>query len=434
MTSIVYEDDELQAFWLDGPSDFLLIAFGDLVSMANGESFSVEVPATKSGIACLGIMAKRPNWYPRENMRKLMFAVSALVNRYSERVLYGASMGGHGALKASHLMQASTTIALCPQWSINPADQTTTGLGWPEYYKPELMADMAIKKEDLSGAIFIISDPGETRDEFHRQQICLRSVNVQRVDAYFCDHNVTPVLSGTTNFVEIITLCRTKEASRLQAVVNRVRRPHFFRKKALIEKGLVRKRLLTMRVGLHAIATDPLVDEIMRNLPDDLKFSVASDTTVSQLPAFSAFLLNKETSVIEKLKRSLAIFDQNSINISLITPFGTDVYYEHHSQELLHSPSDLRTTGCTPVKLFLRDTRLEIFVEGRFAKLRLPQLKAGEAGNELDFEMREAPRGRVALVRNGRFLSADPSGTISCDRKEASQWEFFEVRVTAALR
>ncbi len=433
MTSIVYEDEELQAFWLNGSSNFLLIAFGDLVSMANGQTFSVQGPASKSGIACLGIMAKRPNWYPRRNLQQLVSALSALLDPYKERILYGASMGGHGALKAGRLMQASTTIALCPQWSINPSDQTATPLGWSEYYNPETMADMAIEEADLRGAIFLISDPGEVRDEFHRQQITHRSDSVHQINAHFCDHNVTPVLSGTANFLEILTLCRSQSVIKLQATVNQLRRSHFFRKKALIERGLKAKRKLTVGVALRALRTDPLVNEIMRDLPRYLKDDLAADEVLGEMPEFVAYLLNDKTSAVEKFERALELPDHRNIEITLITPFGTNIFYDHKSKSLVHSPSATAGPGCAPVKLFLRNTRLEIYIEGRFTRLSLPRITGDVSLMEYDFEMREGPQGRVVLARNGLFLSADPSGTISCDRNEASQWEFFEVRVTAAL-
>ena len=156
-----------------------------------------------------------------------------------------------------------------------------------------------------------------------------------------------------------------------------------------------------------------------------------TETGSSELPVV---ILDEGKSVPEKFERSLTIADQDSIEMALVTAFNTHVFYNPRTRELLHSQIDQAPVGCFPVKLFVRNSRLEIFIEGRFSRVSLPRISDSLGNRVHDFEMRAVSQGRVALVRNSLFLSADPGGTISCDRTEASEWEFFEVRVTAALR
>jgi glycosyltransferase involved in cell wall biosynthesis len=432
MTSIVFEDEELQVFWLNGSSDFLLIAFGDLVSLANGQSFSVQRPASKLGITCLGVMAKRPNWYPRRNLEKLALAVSSLIAPYKNRVAYGASMGGHGAIKAAKLFQATTTIALCPQWSINPDDQKTVPLGWSEHFDKQVMSDMALQRGDLSGSIVILSDPGELRDEFHRQQIAALSKNVISVSVYFCDHNITPVLSGTPNFEEVLTLCRKGQYQALARFIDKVRRPHFFRKKALVERGLARKANLTARVALRRLKYDAQMREVIRELPDALKDRLRKAVGPADKLNYALFSINEAPTTFDKFTRSLELEREFDFQFELVTPFGTKVFYDVRKASLVHCAEGQAPSYYRPVSLFLHNEKLELFVEGRFCRVSLPERRGRVALHDIFFTLQNQEGGRVALQRDGLFLSADPRGTVSCDRVQASDWEFFQVKVTAS--
>lgn len=430
MTSIVYEDDELQAFWLDGSSNFVLIAFGDLVSMANGQTFSVQGPASKSDIACLGIMAKRPNWYPRANLELLWATVSTSLSPYSERILYGASMGGHGAIKSSSLMGATTTVALCPQWSINPKD-ATVDLGWAEYFNPQIMSGMAINASDLQGKIFVLSDPGEKRDDFHRKQLQILSGDVLAVNTHFCDHNVTPVLSGTNNFNQILSFCQTGDVRALNAFVNKVRRPHFFRKKALIEQGLSKKPALTVNVALRMVEKDALVKEIVLANASQFRRLAGKHAGQDEWNNFIFFLIQGEGDTYRKFNLTMLLRGNHRLKFVLITVFGTEVAYDPSERRLVHTTAEERDSSLLSVKLYMHNDQLEIFAENDFCRISLPDLANIEGPRSRYFDPLKVEGDQIALRRNGLFLSADPSGFLSCDRSAASEWEFFRVMVTS---
>lgn len=430
MIEIVYEDDELQAFWLQGQSQYAVISFGDLISLADGETFSILAPASKLGLTCLGIMAKRPNWYPRANLERLWSAVAARMEPFQNRLLYGASMGGHGAIKSSALMGATTTVALCPQWSINP-DDATVDLGWAEYFNHQLMTGMAISASDLDGKVFILSDPGEKRDEFHRQKLQALSRDVIAVDTHFCDHNVTPVLSGTNNLQEILTFCQDRDTRALSALVNKVRRPHFFRKKALIERGLSKKPALTVKAVLRLVEKDALVKEIVLAQTSQVLRLAERYAGQNEWNHFVISLIHSEGDLLRKFNLTMLLRGNHKVKFSLITTFGTEVAYDPSENRLVHTTAEERDRLLLSVKLFMHNDKLEIFAENEFCRLSLPELKSLESPSDNYFEPVKVGGDRIALRRNGLFLSADPNGLLSCDRLAASEWEFFKLLVTS---
>jgi hypothetical protein len=89
MRKIVYDDEELRVIYQPGHSDFLLVTFGDLISLASEDQFYADRPVTKMGLTCLGFMAKTPNWYPVENMRRAIQAISGLRRGFERLITYG---------------------------------------------------------------------------------------------------------------------------------------------------------------------------------------------------------------------------------------------------------------------------------------------------------------------------------------------------------
>lgn len=429
MSELIYEDDEIQAFWFQGETPYVIISFGDMTYLANGRGFSIEIPVSKNGMSCLGVMAKRTNWYPRASLVRLRQAADPYLARYGERILYGPSMGGHAALKASALMGARTTIALCPQWSINPADGAGHDLGWKEYFHADLMGDMTLTSSDFSGNIFLFVDPYNPIDTFHEKRISELSTSVQTIPVMHCDHNVTPVLSGSRNFRTLISLCRKNNSNTLMRFVNWARRPHFFRKKALIERGLTLKPSLTVHVVCRGLKHDPLLQEIVSYIgPPFMTHVLEYGSNPQDYDYYIEYIISSATTVKEKFKLSLLNKSQ-ALSFELYTIFGSKVFYDPLQDELIHLPRGGKPSNCVPVQCFLHEAQIELYVENAHCHFSLPrrppsQIEQGEAY----FSVIEQEGGRIALQRNGVFLSADPRGFISCDRERIDQWETFDIR------
>lgn len=429
MSELIFEDDEIQAFWFQGESPYVIISFGDMSYLANGRGFSIEIPVSKNGMSCLGVMAKRANWYPRGSLVHLRQAAEPYLARYGERILYGPSMGGHAALKASALMGARTTIALCPQWSINPADGAGNELGWKDYFRADLMGDMKLTSSDLAGKIYLFIDPHNSVDAYHSKKITELSSYVQTIPVMHCDHNITPVLSGSRNLRSLISLCRENNTNTLTRFVNWVRRPHFFRKKALIERGLKLKPSLTVHVVCRGLESDPLLQEIVGYLGSSFMTHVLEHgSSPHDYDRYIDHVISSAPTIKEKFKLSF-LSKSDDLSFELYTIFGSKVFYDPLRDEMIHRPRGKIPLNCTPVRCFLHGSQIEIYVENKHCHFSLPRLPSSQsAQGERYFSVIEQDGGRIALQRNGVFLSADPRGFISCDREKIDQWEMFDIR------
>jgi hypothetical protein len=166
-TKLIASSPGIDVFFLDGASRYTLLTFAPLGLLSNGHRFWAETPARKLKLRTIGFIAKRQNWYPEHEMLALFKEIESLVGSSLPKILYGNSMGGYAALKYSKLFGAHTTIALGPQFSINPADVTTHDYRYAKFFDPAMHSDMAVKAGDLAGKIFVMADPKATEDAFH---------------------------------------------------------------------------------------------------------------------------------------------------------------------------------------------------------------------------------------------------------------------------
>ena len=100
---------------INGPT--LVFAFAGLGECAK-ESYWADDYMRKCGFSFVSFVPKSPNWYPGEAFA-LSLEIEAMIERLTDRVTYGYSMGGHAALKSASLFKAKRVVAICPQYSID---------------------------------------------------------------------------------------------------------------------------------------------------------------------------------------------------------------------------------------------------------------------------------------------------------------------------
>ncbi|WP_147283840.1 hypothetical protein [Bosea caraganae] len=232
---IVFDDDEIQGIFHEGSSDILLVTFGPMNALADGANFFGRPLAHQMNLSVLGFMGKRPNWYPEANMRRALDATEGLRSKYSEVVTYGPSMGGYGAAKYSGPVKASTTLSICPQWSINPAHSSEFDRRYEHHFVEGRTGD-AILSADVSGRIYVFVDPSYAPDFDHAKRI----PTAQVVPIHSAQHHVTGMLAGTAAFQSILDATRRRSDSELSAVVSRLRRASLRRLVEVIKKARAR--------------------------------------------------------------------------------------------------------------------------------------------------------------------------------------------------
>lgn len=234
--TVVYEDDHLVAVWHPGSTDHLLVTFGDMVGLANGTRFFADGPVRKARISCLGYVAKAPNWYPAGSVARALDACRPLVESYTDRVIYGGSMGGYAAVKYSGLLRAREVIALCPQWSLDPAELGGTPSAYERYFVPH-MAGMGVTPGDVSGRVFLFFDPRQGEDRFHHDRIASVCGYSESFRLPSAGHHVTAMFAGSRHLVDLIGACRSGTPADRTRVAKTLRRTSGVRTRAVLTRA-----------------------------------------------------------------------------------------------------------------------------------------------------------------------------------------------------
>lgn len=117
---LVYADENLEVIHRRGSSPYLLVTFNEMEMQANGSRFWGQRFCEKAGIAALGFISRRPNWFPAASVVAAVEAAAPILAEAPERILYGHSQGGYAALRYRRRLGASVAVAFCPQISIDP--------------------------------------------------------------------------------------------------------------------------------------------------------------------------------------------------------------------------------------------------------------------------------------------------------------------------
>ena len=152
----VYKSQYLECFFLEGNSEYLLITFNEMGFTSQGTLWGENI-ARRMRTNTLGFVSTTPNWYPNDDFgNAVRTANEFLGDRFPERIAYGHSMGGYGAIKWSRSLKIDCVMAFCPQYSIDPADINDPRFN--RYFRPNLNSGMAIDSSDAAGNIYVFYD------------------------------------------------------------------------------------------------------------------------------------------------------------------------------------------------------------------------------------------------------------------------------------
>ncbi len=431
----LYEDDMLKVFYSSGRSDFLLVTFGDLLSKVDGDSFFADAPVKKLGLNCLGFVAKGPNWYPVPNVALAIKACEQILANFKEIVTYGGSMGGYAALKYSRRLGAVATIAMCPQWSLDPDECGGFDSGWRKFFVPNMM-DMGVTKYDLAGNIFVLYDPGNETDNFHARKILDLSHSISALRTRSVDHHVTSVFAGTKNLESFVQCALNNDYHAMSSVVQSVRRRH-----------PTRERILLNRLSInHCGLLDSLLSAQGRRLSDEDKVALNVKVLTHYLRSGRESLISGPIERLISLNIDIVrkTLLENFLNASgetgawggskaLTTAHGTCVYYSALMGRLIHRVecSLEKRQYLTAPLVDIGDRCAGVEINGRRYYLMID--KNGFAGFSDCKPSPENPNALwvqheadgIKLIRAGFYAAAEKNGSISYNRKIAKAWETF---------
>ncbi len=184
---IIYESEHVRVIYQPQDGDEVVITFNEIGRCADGLSFWADGALAREGVAAVGVVSMRPNWFPADE--GMIEAIRRTIADGGHRrvVTYGCSQGGFGALKHSAALSADAVVAFCPQWSICATDVAGADDRFVQYRAPGLHDGMRIEAEDVAGDVFVCFDPRLHEDRWNAERIAER-VLVHSVLAPFTGH------------------------------------------------------------------------------------------------------------------------------------------------------------------------------------------------------------------------------------------------------
>lgn len=440
----IYEDEEVKVIFQPGESNFLLITFGDLLSLANGNNFFAEAPSKKLRLNCIGFMAKRPNWYPWPNISKAITSIESFLSRFTTRICYGGSMGGYAAVKFSRKLNAKATIALCPQWSLDPKECGDTDSGWSKYYTDKMM-DMGITKFDTHGNIFVFFDPAHSVDRFHAQKILGLSKTSYAVLTRSADHHVTNIFAGTSNLEQLTKHALANDHQKVVETAGSIRRRHPTRERILLNRLAVHHyKLLDILLGGQNRKIDQedknrLNSHVLNKYIQDQNIESAA-RTIDRLIQLEICATRKK--ILQRLRQ------ENSLGCLI----GNEALGTAHGTTLLYSPATARLSHAAvhadEIRFFIKvRTALSATNGNEYAAITfdgstyyISVCKNGTIELIKDLALVKDTCSLLAITRDesgikilksGLYTSAEKNGSISYNRPTAKGWETFKNQTSA---
>lgn len=242
------ETENLKAYFRLGSAPYALITFNSLGFRPDEEDFWASPVVRKLDIGCVGVVAKRPNWFPAKDIEEIARRVRGVLSDYREVLAYGNSMGAYAALAHGKTLGATTTLAFSPQFSLDPA-LVPHDKRYQEFFRQDLNGGEAVRS--LPGRSIIVYDPYQPLDREHVELI--RKVGrIEEVHAPFMDHDTIHMVASSETAKVMFRAALDGDLRALRRLLKPLRRkvPIYYR--SIAYRGLViRKSPFWTSVGLR---------------------------------------------------------------------------------------------------------------------------------------------------------------------------------------
>ncbi|WEX74338.1 lysophospholipase [Sinorhizobium numidicum] len=219
---LIYSDENLEVIHRPGSSPYLLVTFNEMEMQANGSRFWGQRFCEKAGIAALGFISRRPNWFPAASVIKAVSAAAPILRAAPERILYGHSQGGYAALRYRRRFDATVAIAFCPQVSIDPKAVPFDGR-FTRHFSPSLHANMGIAPDHMAGRAYLFYDPFHVVDRGHAERLAALQAETRLVPVHMTGHGTVRAFAGTARGLSLIEACRMDDIVGLRTLSRAVR-------------------------------------------------------------------------------------------------------------------------------------------------------------------------------------------------------------------
>ncbi|WP_024717949.1 MULTISPECIES: hypothetical protein [Pseudomonas] len=147
-----------------------------------------------AGLDSVQVIPRGNQWYQYGDIDEMILAIRTISDTYQEVVAYGQSMGAYAAIHTSAALQPSKVLAICPQFSVDPAR-----ISFDSGFKV-LAADIDFVRDDISKNAsseteFVIAfDQLYQIDNNHYNEYEKNLKNLYRLRMPFCGHGVSESL------------------------------------------------------------------------------------------------------------------------------------------------------------------------------------------------------------------------------------------------
>lgn len=193
----------------------LVISFSHMDFHQSPLDFWGQSAFKKIGVSVLGVTAKGNHWYPT-SLRDIPEVIAPLEN-HSFRIGYGFSMGAYGAIKFSRLIQADVTLALSPQFSINPEFGDWR---YSNHFPPPNDGGGPLTEDDIGGEIVLAYDPSLKEDALAADQILGIWQDTRQVYLPGAGHFTSDVIASSKKLNAILSVIRSEDRSALQDILH----------------------------------------------------------------------------------------------------------------------------------------------------------------------------------------------------------------------
>lgn len=426
---IIYEDEEIKCYFSPGDSESkrIVFTFGDATMMvADSDLFFAQKILLDNRIPSVGIMPKRPHWYPYISIYNFIDSNINLFNSYSEKIGYGYSMGAYAAIKFSRKLGLNFLLAMAPQWSINPSE-IHYPTGFQKFYKQE-MGLMGIVEGEVSGNLFIFFDPYNKEDANHFEKIRCAHKNTFPIRVNFSGHGPGYALKGARNLLLLFKYASELNLNEMYLLVNILKRINPNRKHNLMDLALQRKLIFSSIIILNRGDSDEFFKGLLLK-----KYRYIIDG-----------LYNKRNDLFLKIvsmRLKMDIDIEEKILNELMIGKGRLRYIQAHTKKFLFFDPRKRTIVQKffdnselniPLMACVKDSFVELFFYyyespiyigvDEFYKFKISFYSELKTKFEYKFKSEEF----FSISYDGKFLTASPDDSVTLGPSSPHSWEMFK--------
>ena len=248
LNGTIFDGDDI---WVDCQlrgSDEIYVTFSAYTPDNSPSSPFAASFLKEQNISSMAFVSKRNHWWQTREMDTAVSIVSGILDQFPavQRIGYGSSMGGYGALHNSSALRLNSVLALSPQFSVDRKK-----VRWDRRYAEPLSIDF-IRDDMVSGIsqtsdILIAYDPLDRFDRKHTRLIReTRSIDVLVIP--FGGHPVGGLLRDM-DVLKALALCSRNPSSDWKRLRNSIRAARRNSKSYLSQRDAIRARLLNSRAG-----------------------------------------------------------------------------------------------------------------------------------------------------------------------------------------